>query len=64
MTADQSELEWLRDWRTRLLSAMRLWFNATGYRDGCDRLKDLRAVLNEKPPHRNQGESLMNGENG
>lgn len=47
---EADELQWLREWRKRLLSAMRLWFGATTYRDGCDRLTSLRNVLNEKPP--------------
>ena len=42
------ELQWLRSWRERCLSAQRLWFNAESYRQGCERLTDLRAVLNEK----------------
>lgn len=48
MTDDQ--LTWHIEWRKNIRSAMRLWLNASGYRDGCDRLADLKAVLNEQPP--------------
>lgn len=48
MSADL--LTWHIEWRRKIRSAMRLWLNAQGYRDGCDRLTDLRAVLNEQPP--------------
>lgn len=51
--ADQIELDWLRAWRRKMRSAMRLWLNATGYRDGCNRLTDLKAVFNEPPPDHN-----------
>ena len=43
-------LAWHIEWRRKVRSAMRLWMNAAGYRDGCDRLTQLKAVFNELPP--------------
>ena len=48
---DSELLAWHIDWRKNLRSAMRLWFNATGYKDGCKRLTELKAVLNQQPPN-------------
>lgn len=49
MIAEADLLAWHIEWRKRLLSAMRLWFKAETFKQGCDRLTDLRAVLNEQP---------------
>ncbi len=48
-------LAWHIEWRRKIRSAMRLWMNATGYKDGCQRLTDLKAVLNEQPPKGEEG---------
>lgn len=50
MTTEPELLAWHIEWRKNVRSAMRLWFNATGYKDGCQRLTELKAVLNEQPP--------------
>ncbi|MBN9335067.1 hypothetical protein [Devosia sp.] len=51
MTTETELLAWHIQWRTNLRSAMRLWLNATGYKDGCRRLTELKVVLNQQPPN-------------
>lgn len=51
---ETEELEWYRNWRRKVRSAFRLWLNATGYQDGCERLSDLKAVFNERAPEQPQ----------
>jgi hypothetical protein len=47
---EAEELAWLRDWRTRLISGMRLWSNPPDYRAACRAWTQVAAVLNEQPP--------------
>lgn len=47
---EADELTWHRDWRTRLRSAMRLWFNAEKYEEACRAVNNIRSILNEQPP--------------
>lgn len=45
------ELEWLREWRERILSAMRIWVRADGgYEQSCKNWTQVLNVLKEKPP--------------
>lgn len=48
--ADAQELAWLREWRNRLLSAMRLWRRGQTWKECCRGWTLVRETLNEKPP--------------
>ena len=44
------ELEWHRDWRKRLLSALRLWWKPASYADACASWTRVSQILAERPP--------------
>lgn len=47
---DSEELDWLRSWRSRIISAMRLWFGKGTYKQSCERWSAVVSILNEKGP--------------
>jgi hypothetical protein len=47
---EAEELSWLRDWRNRLLSAMRLWWKPATYKKACEHWTDVKSILAETPP--------------
>ena len=52
--ADAQELAWHRDWRKRLLSAMRLWWKPGSYQAACEAWTRITGILKEKPPTEGQ----------
>lgn len=46
---EAEELQWLREWRTRLVSAMRMWWRAPTYAKSCSGWDQVKAVLAEDP---------------
>jgi hypothetical protein len=46
---ETEELAWLRNWRTRILSAMRLWFGPGTYKQACERWSAVVSILKETP---------------
>jgi len=46
---EAEELHWLRDWRNRLLAAMRLWWKPSNYPQACARWTDVKSILAETP---------------
>jgi hypothetical protein len=48
--ADAQELAWFRDWRKRLLSAMRLWWIGPSYAERCKGWSAVSRICKEKPP--------------
>lgn len=50
---ETEELEWLRGWRTRIISAHRLWWKPSSYADACKKWTVVKNTLAEKPPGHN-----------
>lgn len=46
---EAEELAWLRNWRERVLSAMRLWWKPKDYKDACQKWSQVERILSEKP---------------
>lgn len=56
---DAEELVWLRDWRNRMISAMRLWWKPKDFADACRKWTQVKTILAEQPPsdpHTDTGE--------
>lgn len=47
---DAEELAWLRDWRARVVSSMRLWWKAPSYSQSYKGWTEVKSILAEQPP--------------
>lgn len=54
MASVAERLAWQEEWRRRVRAVHRLWLDAKGWDDGCLRLQQIKDVMNEQPPNREE----------
>lgn len=48
--SEAEELAWLRDWRSRVVSAHRIWWKPRSYEAACEAWGRIVSILKEKAP--------------
>lgn len=51
---EAEELAWYRDWHSRLLSGMRLWWKSPTYEQSCKGWSEVENILREPVPNQQQ----------